>query len=87
MYFGYNIYSTTVSIGMAIIQIMNYTNTTTYKTALGRISIGSGAGAGTSTTVGLWKKTPEAINSVAVQNNAGNLPSGTVLTLYGIKSE
>jgi hypothetical protein len=86
MYFGYNVTSTSTSLGMAVINIMNYTNTTTFKTALGRVSISGGTFPGTSTTVGLWKKSPEAIYEVTVQNNAGNLPSGTVLTLYGVKA-
>jgi hypothetical protein len=85
MYFGYNVASsTTPSNGMAIINIMNYSNTTTFKTVLGRVSIINGTKPGVSATVGLWRKTPEAINSILIRKNAGNLNSGCVLTLYGI---
>ena len=85
MYFGYNVTSsTTPSNGMAIINIMNYSNTTTFKTVLGRVSILGGTYPGASSTVGLWRKTPEAINSILIRQNAGNLTSGCVLTLSGI---
>ena len=88
MYFGYNVASsTTPSNGMAVINIMNYTNTTTFKTVLGRVGIINGTLPGTSATVGLWRKTPEAITSILIKMNAGNLNSGCVFTLYGIKAE
>jgi hypothetical protein len=87
MYMGYNVASGTTSNGMALINIFNYANTTTYKTVLARIGILNGSYPGTGATVGLWRKTPEAINSIKVFQNAGNLPSGCVLTLYGIKAE
>jgi len=88
MYFGYNVASsTTPSNGMAVINIMNYANTTTFKTVLGRVGIINGTVPGTSVTVGLWRKAPEAINSILIRQNAGNLPSGCTFTIYGIKSE
>jgi hypothetical protein len=86
MYMGYNVASGTTSIGMALINIFNYANTTTFKTVLARINNLNSSFPGTGATVGLWKKSPEAINSVKVFQNAGNLPSGTVLTLYGVKA-
>jgi hypothetical protein len=87
MYFGYTVASsTTPSNGMAIINIMNYSNATTYKTVLGRVGIINGTLPGTSATVGLWKKAPEAITSILIKMNAGNLNSGCVFTLYGIKA-
>jgi len=70
-----------VSWGTQIIQIMNYSNTTTYKTVLGR---------GNDTlqlraTVGLWRATA-AITSVTVlaAPNAYNFIAGSTFTLYGI---
>jgi hypothetical protein len=86
MYFGYNTASsTTPSNGMAVMNIMNYSNATTYKTVLGRVGILNGSFPGTSTTVGLWRST-SAITSVLVKQNVGNLNSGCVFTLYGIKA-
>jgi hypothetical protein len=65
-----------------IIQIMNYANTTTYKTWLSR---GNNAAAGVDAIVGLWRST-SAINQIQIScTNAGRtFSSGTVLTLYGI---
>jgi hypothetical protein len=67
---------------MNIVQIMNYANTTTFKTVLNRASAQS-VNIGTQLYAELWRKTPEAINSITI-NASGNLVSGTTLTLYGI---
>jgi hypothetical protein len=68
-----------------IINIQNYANTTTYKTTLSR---SSDAGDRVATSVSLWRKTPEAINSIKVAfEPSANLATGTTLTLYGIKAE
>ena len=69
---------------VAIINILNYSNTTTYKTALGR---GNVANAYVSARVGLWRST-SAITSVILlaQEGAANWAVGTTFTLYGIKS-
>lgn len=65
-----------------IANIMNYSNTTTFKTALGR---------GNPTNlviarVALWRSTA-AITSITVLPGSGNLVSGSTFTLYGIKAE
>lgn len=67
--------------GTQIIHIMNYANTTTYKTALGRGNDGGLLRA----TVGLWPNT-SAINSIKVLSapNAYNFVAGSTFTLYGI---
>ena len=64
-----------------IVQIQNYANTTTYKTLLGR---GNRAGGEVQANVGLWRKTPEAINSITIKIGSGNFNSGTIFSLYGI---
>ena len=64
-----------------IAHIMNYANTTTYKTVLFR---SNNADVSVETTVGLWRKTPEAINSIKVSSPTVNFASGTVISLYGI---
>jgi hypothetical protein len=75
-----------VGWGVQIIQIMNYSNTTTYKNVLGR---------GNDTlqlraTSGLWKPTTgsatQAITSITVLSspNAYNFITGSTFNLYGI---
>ena len=62
------------------INIMNYANTTTYKTVLSRHNNASIA---TEAEVGLWRNTA-AITSLAVSMTAGNLITGSTFSLYGI---
>ena len=64
--------------------IMNYSNTTTYKTVIGR---GSSASVGAGASVSLWRST-SAITSIKIQPAYGySYNSGGVFTLYGIKAE
>ena len=65
------------------IQIMNYSNTTTYKTALIRVT---DTGESTEAAVGMWRNTA-AITSIVLFMTSGNLLSGSSFTLYGIKAE
>lgn len=65
-----------------IFSVMNYANTTTNKTGIGR---GNTAGALTFATVGLWRSTA-AINRLDIQPTSGNITSGSTFTLYGIKA-
>lgn len=71
------------AVGTSVIQIMNYANTTTYKTVLGR---GNLSNLLVRATVYLWRDTPAAINAVEVRTGAGNFSTSTVFTLYGIKA-
>lgn len=64
-----------------IINIQNYSNTTTYKTIVTRYSLASGA---VEAMVGLWRST-SAINSVSYFTQ-GTMQIGTTATLYGVKS-
>jgi hypothetical protein len=69
-----------------ICHIMNYSNTTTYKTMLSRVN---SAANGTSATVVLWRSTA-AINNIKLQTSNGNgsalwtFQAGSTFTLYGI---
>jgi hypothetical protein len=77
----YNGYMTSTSNAIIISQIMNYSNTTTYKTVLNR---GNAAATGTDATVGLWRNT-SAINSITILTGSSNTFSvGNTFTLYGI---
>jgi hypothetical protein len=65
-----------------IINIQNYSNATTYKTALSRSQNSSLVLA----NVGLWGNT-SAITSVTIlDDNSYSLASGSTFTLYGIKA-
>ena len=65
-----------------VASIQNYSNTTTNKTVLSR----SNSEGYVSAYVGLWRKTPEAINSIAIFKNSASFTTGSTFTLYGIKA-
>ena len=66
-----------------IVQVMNYSNTTTNKTVLARAGI---AGDRTRAIVSLWRST-SAITSILIINNGSvNFVAGSTFTLYGVKS-
>ena len=74
--------SITTNLSQYNISIMNYANTTTYKTTLSR---GNNTGTGTSANVGLWRST-SAINAVKLLPSASTFTSGSTFSLYGIKA-
>lgn len=66
------------------LHIMNYSNTTTYKTTLIRAS--GGYFSRVWAKVGLWRNT-SAITTILLQTDSSkNFTSGSTFTLYGIKS-
>ena len=67
-----------------IIHVMNYGNSTTYKTTLSRSSKSDGYNNGLRATVGLWRNT-NAITSISLTCD-GSYISGSTFTLYGVKS-
>lgn len=74
---------TSTSFATAIINISNYSNSTTYKTSL---ALGSNAAGGDVTrTVNIWSNT-NSITSITVYTGIGNIASGSNFTLYGIKA-
>jgi hypothetical protein len=74
----------TSSFQTTIINFMNYSNTSTYKTLLAR---GNDTAASTAAITGLWQST-SAINTVKILGFGGNnLDAGSTFTLYGIKAE
>tara|TARA_R110000868_G_scaffold144632_1_gene363940 strand:+ start:2858 stop:3352 length:495 start_codon:yes stop_codon:yes gene_type:complete len=69
--------------GTTIVQIMNYSNTTTYKTFLARANSTQYTA---EATVGLWRST-SAINKVTIKlEPGGSNMNGMTFTLYGIKA-
>jgi len=74
------------SPGIYSFNVMNYSNTTTYKTTIGRNGYGSGSFASTDAVVGLWRNT-NAITSITLTvRNSGSFASGSTFTLYGISA-
>ena len=72
---------TTTLTATFILQFMNYSNTTTYKTILAR---GGDASQKTDATVNLWRST-SAISSITLFPGGGNsFITGSTFTLYGI---
>jgi hypothetical protein len=65
-----------------ITQVMNYSNSTTYKTALSR---NTAPAVVTTALVGLWRSTA-AITSMTLTTGSGTLSTGSTFTLYGIKA-
>jgi hypothetical protein len=65
-----------------IVQIQNYSNSTTYKSILSRYNAPTDAVVG---VVGLWRST-SAITTIRLQEAGGsiNLKAGSTFTLYGI---
>jgi len=68
------------NVKQSIIQIQNYSNSTTYKTALVRSALPANE---VVATVGLWRST-SAINILQFNSSSGNFNSGSTFTLYGI---
>ena len=82
LYFGnWTTQYTTSSKVIYIINIMNYSNTTTYKTLLSRASDSTTE---VNAVVNLWRSTA-AINSFKIYlGGSGNYIAGSTFTLYGI---
>jgi hypothetical protein len=81
----YNGYlSTTLGQNNIIINIMNYSNATTFKTTLSRANR---AASGTDANVSLWRNTA-AITRIDITNSGSStfFLTGSTFTLYGIKA-
>ena len=66
-----------------VVNIMNYSNTTTNKTVLSRAN---NAGAGVDAIVGLWRSTAAITSMVLNAQTGGTFDVGSTFTLYGIKA-
>jgi hypothetical protein len=84
---SYNVGGNSTNPSASIVHIMNYSNATTFKTLLARWNSASGGTyPGTAATVGLWRKTPEAISSMEIFVATGNFAAGSTFSLYGISA-
>jgi hypothetical protein len=70
----------TTNFAPVIMNINNYSNSTTYKTALTKFGLAS---IGLDTTVGLWRSTSAISQVTFTLESATNFASGCVFTLYG----
>lgn len=75
--------SSTLGNNMATVDIMNYSNSTTFKTAL--VATRDGLYDRVYRRVGLWRNTA-AITTITFVPDSGNFPTGSTFTLYGIAS-
>ena len=78
-----NMGSDTTSPSIHILNLMNYANTSVFKTVLHRQSSFWSANPGTAARVGLWRNT-NAITSITLSNGAVNFNVGSTFSLYGI---
>ena len=79
---------TTGQAQMSIVDVMNYSNTTTNKTMLcsSRVQEGDATYSGVENLVLLWRST-SAINTISIFTDvADTFQSGSTFTLYGIKA-
>jgi len=77
------VYAAATANSISITQVQNYSNATTYKTALSRNSEASGE---VNASVGLWRGTIAAISTIEITaiNGTGTWFNGSTITLYGI---
>jgi len=66
-----------------ILNVMNYANSTTYKTALCRSNAAVGE---VNARVGLWRSTAAITSVLLKMDSTSNFASGSTFTLYGVKS-
>jgi hypothetical protein len=67
-----------------IVNIMNYSNSTTYKTALIRVNAQPTF---TMARVGLWRSTSTITSFDVLRDDSNGFSVGSTFTLYGIKAE
>lgn len=76
-------YQAAVGRSNILIQVQNYFNATTFKTVITRHNNPSSV---VQSYVGLWRKTPEVINSLSLTCSNQSFVTGSTFTLYGIKA-
>jgi hypothetical protein len=77
-----DVYNSAANPFMNIVKIMNYSNSTTYKTFLARQDAPSTS---MEQIAGVWRSTA-AITSVRLDTTSSAFATGTTFTLYGIKA-
>jgi hypothetical protein len=77
-----DVYNSAANPFMNIVKIMNYSNSTTYKTFLARQDAG---GISMEQIAGVWRSTA-AITSIRLDTSSNAFATGTTFTIYGIKA-
>ena len=84
---GYYATPSATNFSVSIINFQNYSNTTTYKTMLSRLSSVDGTYTGASADVNLWRST-SAINTIKIFiTGVATYAADSTFTIYGIKAE
>ena len=76
-------YQPSTAMGNIIFHVLNYSNTTTYKTSLSRSN--NYTGGMVFAYVGLWRSTA-AITSISITAGTTNIATNSTFSLYGIKA-
>ena len=71
------------TLSTCINHIMNYSNTTTYKTLISRDGNSSVL---TQETINLWRSTSAITSILVYQSSSANFLTGSTFTLYGVKN-
>lgn len=66
--------------------VLNYVNSTSYKTVLHSFSGETGGGGWTGSGVSVWRNTARITKVTVFSPNAGAFDTGTKVTIYGIKA-
>jgi hypothetical protein len=77
-----DVYNSAANPFMNVVKIMNYSNTTTYKTFFARQDAPSTT---IEQIVGLWRST-SAITSLSIYTTSNQFSTGSTFTIYGIKA-
>ena len=75
--------SDATNASMNILSVMNYSNTTTYKTTISRANA---AASGVNANVGLYRSTSAISSLTVLSGGASTFSTGATFTLYGIKA-
>ena len=76
--------ASTLGEQIGICNIMNYANTTTYKTVITRSGKNVSANPGTESIVAVWRNTAAITTIDVVQSGVVTFSTGSTFTLYGI---
>lgn len=86
-YIGAYVAPNTALETIIITNIQNYSNTAVNKTLISRSNRASASNSpGSEVLSGLWRNT-SAITSITLAADSGNIDTGSMFTLYGIKAE
>ena len=77
--------ATTGIFGTNIVHILNYANTSTYKTVISRTASDLNGSGSTRLTAGLYRST-SGISAISAHSVSGSFATGSTVAIYGIRS-